>query len=190
VKQNDYLAWCCASDCLWSEADTTDLKSSLKHCYPDLKDFFLIKLSIFRSEYDLLLYETSDDPDLMKESVLAFMGEVGESIPSFPAKPMQTAKILPVRHPDGTVLLCSVDTEFAIADREHFRKELKDKVKILDFDLEEVRYLWPFFEWLEIADRHLSRCVEESVAISPDGCSLLDESESWDLRRKAYHITR
>ncbi|KAH7253783.1 uncharacterized protein BKA55DRAFT_737541 [Fusarium redolens] len=190
VKQNDFTEWFSASDCFWSEANTTELSSSLKQCYPDLKDFFLDKVGIKISAYDELLNTTSNEPHAIKMAVFSFMHEVGELIPRFPAKPIQTAKIFPVRYPDGTVSLCSVETEFAIADRENLRRELEEKVKILDFNLKESRCLWPFFEWLEIEDRYLSRCVKELVTISPNDSSLLHGSKICDLRRKSYHITR
>ncbi|KAK7596885.1 hypothetical protein V3481_003491 [Fusarium oxysporum f. sp. vasinfectum] len=123
-------------------------------------------------------------------AVLSFMEEVGDFVPRFPAKPVRTAKILPVRCLDGTVSLCSVETEFAITDREQLRKELGNKITVLDFDLKEVRRLWPFFKWLDIEDRYLSRCVKERVIISPNYSSLLHGSKTSDLRRKSYHIAR
>ncbi|KAJ9427185.1 hypothetical protein QL093DRAFT_2631144 [Fusarium oxysporum] len=164
--------------------------NSLKRCYPDLKDFFLDKLGVKGSAYDYLLSTTSKEPHDVKMAVLSFMEEVGDFVPRFPAKPVRTAKILPVRYLDGTVSLCSVETEFAITDREQLRKELGNKIKVLDFDLKEVRRLWPFFKWLGIEDRYLSRCVKERVIISPNYSSLLHGSKTSDLRRKSYHIAR
>ncbi|KAJ4166653.1 hypothetical protein NW765_007897 [Fusarium oxysporum] len=190
VNQDECVAWFCVSDCFWSESDTTELNSSLKRCYPDLKDFFLDKLGVKGSAYDYLLSTTSKEPHDVKMAVLSFMEEVGDFVPRFPAKPVRTAKILPVRYLDGTVSLCSVETEFAITDREQLRKELGNKIKVLDFDLKEVRRLWPFFKWLDIEDRYLSRCVKERVIISPNYSSLLHGSKTSDLRRKSYHIAR
>ncbi|PNP78161.1 hypothetical protein FNYG_08478 [Fusarium nygamai] len=190
LEQNDCSSWFGASGCFWSDADTTGLNRSLKDCYPGLREFFVVKLGVCTSAYDSLLNETSDDPDHMREVILKFMEEVGECVPQFPATPLQTKKILPVWHPDGTVVLCSVDTDFAIADRKPLAILLDNSIKILNFDLGDVRYLWPFFEWLEIADRRLSLCVTERVTRTPDGPSVLNEPYSRDLRRKAHHITR
>ncbi|KAL5602193.1 hypothetical protein FOBRF1_009726 [Fusarium oxysporum] len=47
-----------------------------------------------------------------------------------------------------------------------------------------------YFNQQRTCDRYLSSSVKEWVAVSPNGSSVLDESYSWDLRRKAYHITR
>ncbi|WKT41484.1 hypothetical protein QSH57_006290 [Fusarium oxysporum f. sp. vasinfectum] len=174
VNQDECVAWFCVSDCFWSESDTTELNSSLKRCYPDLKDFFLDKLGVKGSAYDYLLSTTSKEPHDVKMAVLSFMEEVGDFVPRFPAKPVRTAKILPVRCLDGTVSLCSVETEFAITDREQLRKELGSKITVLDFDLKEVRRL----------------CVKERVIISPNYSSLLHGSKTSDLRRKSYHIAR
>ncbi|KAF5569362.1 hypothetical protein FPHYL_2177 [Fusarium phyllophilum] len=190
LEQEDCFSWFGASSCFWSDADTTGLNRSLKDCYPDLREFFMVKLGVCTSAYDSLLNETSDDPDHMREIILKFMEEVGERVPQIPAKPVQTKRILPVRHPDGTVVLSSVDTDFAIADRIHLARLLDNSIKILNFGLEEVRHLWPFFEWLEIADRRLSLCVTEWVTRTPDGPSVLNKPYSRDLRRKAHHITR
>ncbi|QGI68189.1 hypothetical protein CEK27_012160 [Fusarium fujikuroi] len=190
LEQNDRFSWFSASGCFWSDADTTGLNRSLKDCYPDLREFFVVKLGVCASAYDSLLNETSDNPDLIKEIILKFGKEFGECVPQIPAKPLQTKKILPVRHPDGTVVLCSVDTDFAIADRIRLAMLLDNSIKILNFGLDEVRHLWPFFEWLEIADRRLSLCVTEWVTRTPDGPSVLNEPYSRDLRRKAHYITR
>ncbi|KAF9779051.1 hypothetical protein IL306_002787, partial [Fusarium sp. DS 682] len=189
LKQEDSWDWFRTSDCFWSEADTTELNSSLKQCYPDLKDFFLGKLGIKISAYDELLNVSSDDPDVITKIIFSLRDEVGDSIPNFPPEPIQKAKIFPVRYPDENISLCSLDTEFAIADREHLGREMQGHIKILDFDLGEVRRLWALFEWLDIEDRYLSRCVNERVTIIDD-YKLHLESELWDLKRKAYHIAR
>ncbi|KAF5582149.1 hypothetical protein FPANT_8638 [Fusarium pseudoanthophilum] len=158
-------------------------------CYPDLKDFFLEKLGVKISAYDALLNTTSDNPEDIQELITSFADEVRESIPRFPAEPIRQKKIFPVRNPGGDVSLVSLNTDFAIADRQDLRRNLQDHIRILDFDLEGVRWLWPFFQMLEIEDRYLSRCVKRSVTVSEDGATS-EEVDPWELRLKAYHITR
>ncbi|KAL9573319.1 hypothetical protein ACKAV7_003004 [Fusarium commune] len=121
---------------------------NLKKCYLDLKDFFLKKL------------------EDIKEMIISFADQVRELIPKFPAEPIRRAKIFPVRCPGEDVSLVSLDTDFAIADREGLRREPKDHIRILDFDLE-----------------------HGSVKVPEDGAPS-EELDPWDLRRKAYHITR
>ncbi|KAF5968163.1 hypothetical protein FBULB1_10869 [Fusarium bulbicola] len=189
VKQGGHTEWLRASQCFWSEKDTDDLNGNLQSCYPDLKDFFLEKLGVKLSAYDELLNTTSDNPEDIKGIIMSFAGDVGESISKFLAQPIRLAKIFPVRNPSGDVSLVSLDTDFAIADRQGLRRDLQDHIRLLDFDLEDVRWLWRFFHWLKIEDRYLSRCVKRSVTVSEDGTPP-ERGDLWDLRHKAYHITR
>lgn len=136
-----------------------------------------------------MLNITPGNPEGIKEFITSFADEVRVLIPKFPAEPIRQTKIFPVRNPDGDVWLRSLDTDFAIANRQGLRRNLQDHIRILDFDLEDVRWLWPFFQWLEIEDRYLSRCVKRSATVSEDGAAS-EEVDPWDLRLKAYHITR
>ncbi|EWY80902.1 hypothetical protein FOYG_15198 [Fusarium oxysporum NRRL 32931] len=190
VKRDALSIWLTASECFWSEAETTQLNSSLKGCYPDLKAFFLEKLGINVSAYDKLLDSSTSVTDT-KRNMLSLMDETNGLVPEFPAEPVLKAKVFPVRHPYGTGQpfkpdeLCSVDTEFAIGDREHLKSLLGCYIKMLHFDLIEVRRLDPFFRWLSIEGRYLSRCAKEKL----DTISTY-ESRRWDLDTKAYHIAR
>lgn len=167
------------------------MNSSLKGCYPHLREFFLGKLGINISSYDKLLDSTLMSLEDTKRNMLSLMDETNGSMPEFPVEPIRGAKIFPVSYPDRTDQplrrheLCSVDTEFAIGDRERLRASLNLKIKILDFGLKEVRRLQPFFRWLSIEDRYLSRCVDEKLI-----GALPIELRRWDLSAKAYHIAR
>ncbi|KAH7216265.1 hypothetical protein DER44DRAFT_765808 [Fusarium oxysporum] len=190
VKRDALSIWLSASECFWSEAETTQLNSSLKGCYPDLKAFFLEQLCIKVSAYDKLL-DSSTSLWVTKRNLLSLMDETNGMVPEFPVEPILKAKVFPVSHPRETGQpskpdeLCSVDTEFAIGDRERLKIFLKMKIKMLDFDLIEVRRLQPFFRWLSIEDRYLSRCVKEKQDKIPTL-----ELRRWDLNPKAYHIAR
>ncbi|KAF4439394.1 hypothetical protein FACUT_4149 [Fusarium acutatum] len=190
VKRDALSIWLSASECFWSEAETTQLNSSLKGCYPDLKAFFLEKLGINVSAYDKLLDSSTSLRDTQR-NLLSLMDETNGMVPEFPAQPILKAKVFPVSHPfrigqpfkPGE--LCSVDTEFAIGDRERLKSLLRFDIKMLDFNLIEVRRLQPLFKWLSIEDRYLSRCVKEKL----EKVSSL-ELRRWDLNTKAYHIAR
>ncbi|KAJ4248443.1 hypothetical protein NW762_012780 [Fusarium torreyae] len=191
VKRGAVSVWLSASECFWSEAETTQLNSSLKGCYPNLKEFFLEKVGINVSAYDKLLDSTSTSLEETKSNMLSLMDETNGLMPVFPVEPIRKAKIFPVRIPYETgqslrrTELCSVDTEFAIGDRETLKTLLGSNIKILDFDLIEVRRLQPVFRWLSIEDRYLSRCAKERLeTVSPS------EWRRWDLSTKAYHIAR
>ncbi|KAF5576686.1 hypothetical protein FPCIR_12476 [Fusarium pseudocircinatum] len=190
VKRDALSIWLSASECFWSEAETTQLNSSLKGCYPDLKEFFLEKLGINVSAYDKLL-DSSTSLTVTKRDLLSLMDETNGMVPEFPAQPILKAKVFPVSHPFKTGQpfkpneLCSVDTEFAIGDRERLNSVLGSDIKMLDFNLIEVRRLQPLFRWLSIEDRYLSRCVTEKL----HKVATL-ELRRWDLETKAYHIAR
>jgi hypothetical protein len=120
------------------------------------------------------------------------MDETNQLVASgFSVEPMRKAKIFPVSYPckSGQSYrpdeLCSLDTEFAIGDRESLETTLRLDVKMLDFNLTEVRRLQPFFKWLMMEGRYLSRCVTETLNTVP-----LPTSREWDLKAKAYHIAR
>ncbi|KAI1061179.1 hypothetical protein LB506_011572 [Fusarium annulatum] len=191
VKRGASLMWLSASECYWSEAGTTQLNSSLKGCYPNLKEFFIGKLGISVSAYDKLLGPSSTSLADTKRNMLSLMDETNGLVPEFPAEPIRKAKIFPVRyprkpdHPFKVNELCSVDTEFAIGDREGLKRLLESNIKMLTFDLIEVRRLQPLFRWLSIEDRYLSRCVKEKLE-----CVSTYQSRRWNLRPKAYHIAR
>ncbi|PNP59707.1 hypothetical protein FNYG_14838 [Fusarium nygamai] len=187
VKRDALSIWLSASECFWSESETTQLNSSLKGCYPDLKVFFLGKLGVNVSAYDKLLDSSTSLRDT-KKNWLSLMDETNGMVPEFPVEPILKAKVFPVSHPGQPFKfdeLCSIDTEFAIGDRERLKRALESNIKMLDFNLIEVRRLQPLFRWLSIEDRYLSRCVKE----------ILDEVSTfqlrrWDLDTKAYHIAR
>ncbi|KAM0302573.1 hypothetical protein ACHAPM_004575 [Fusarium culmorum] len=65
----------------------------------------------------------------------------------------------------------------------------RDKVTLLDFDMEEIRRLRPLIEWLKLQDRYLSNSVEEDSFIVGDLKNPIS-TPNRDLKRKAYHITR
>ncbi|KAG4293456.1 hypothetical protein FPRO06_00041 [Fusarium proliferatum] len=139
--------------------------------------------------YEYLDKEIIASPEM--RNMLSLMDETNGLVPEFPAEPIRKAKIFPVRHPrqPGHPFrfdeLCSVDTEFAIGDREGLKRLLESNIKMLTFDLMEVRRLQPLFRWLSIEDRYLSRCVKEKLE-----CVSTYQSRRWNLRPKAYHIAR
>ncbi|OBS26195.1 hypothetical protein FPOA_00136 [Fusarium poae] len=182
--------WLPVKECFWSESESTPIHCSLKKCYPGLKNFFVEKLGIRISSYDKLVYSTSTDVEEVKTTILSFMDQA-EFLHKYPSKPMKAAKIFPVQRPTGEgqppspVELCSLDTEFAIGDREYLRKAMQSSIKMLSFDVTEVRRLQPLFKWLGIENRYLSVLVEERL-----NATSRYTYEELKLGSKAYHIAR
>ena len=186
--------WFTASQCFWSEANSTPLNSSLKTCYPNLKTFFIDKLGIKVSSYDKLLDSDTNtaDTQTIQSLLLSLIDETKASLDEFPLRPMQKAKIFEVHSPqdsgDGLYTprkLCSVDTDFSIGDRPLLQVMLNHKIRMLAYDLKAVRRLQPLFRWLAIEDRYLSRCAKErleKVYAFPSG--------RYKLTDKVYQIAR
>ncbi|KAH7006475.1 hypothetical protein EDB82DRAFT_421100 [Fusarium venenatum] len=190
VQDDDGSMWLSVKECFWSEAEVTPMQCSLKTWYPGLKQFFVNKLGVKISAYDKLVYSTPTDVKQVKKIMLSFMDEAG-FFHEFEEEPLGTAKIFPVRRPTAKgqppspVELCSLDTDFCIGDRDYLRKSLQSSIKMLSFDVTEVRRLQPLFRWLSIEDRCLSIRVVETMNVVPS-CIL----KEWDLSDKAYHIAR
>jgi hypothetical protein len=182
--------WLPVKECFWSESEITPTNCSLKKCYPGLKNFFVDKLGIRISSYDKLVYSTSTDVEEVKTTILSFMDQA-KFLHKYPSELMKAAKIFPVQRPTGEgqppspVELCSLDTEFAIGDREYLRKAMQSSIKMLSFDVTEVRRLQPLFKWLGIENRYLSVLVEERL-----NATSRYTYEELKLGSKAYHIAR
>jgi hypothetical protein len=67
--------------------------------------------------------------------------------------------------PDGSAQPLTALDDFAIIDRQHYADALKNKIKILDFTLEEVRRLRPLIELAGLTDRYLSRSVVDPNSV-------------------------
>lgn len=139
--------------------------------------------------YDELRQSPQKSVDDIKVAILLLSGLLQTELTRPSPEPIRKSKIFPVRYPNGTVVLSSVDVDFAIGDREKLKTMFQDKVSLLDFDLEDVRRLRPLFEWLGLQDQYLSRCVRERTSVSSDPGRPIS-SQNRDLKRKAYYIAR
>ncbi|KAF5562721.1 ATPase-like ATP-binding domain-containing protein [Fusarium napiforme] len=167
--------WYKASDCLWSSETVIRGKAILDECWEAYENFFVGKLGTNTEE--------------TKVAVLSLNGLLQAETTRLDPEPIRQAKVFPVRYPTGTVVLSSVSVDFAIGDRDKLKTMFRDKIALLDFEMDEVRRLRPLIEWLGIQDRYLSNSVEESTFISSDSERPIS-TPNRDLKRKAYHIAR
>lgn len=91
--------------------------------------------------------------------------------------------------PDSSVQPLTAQQDFAIIDRQNYANVLENKIKILDFTLDEVRRLRPLIEWAGLTDRYFSRSVVENTVVDDELC-IEDRYLSWDLARKAGAFVR
>ena len=103
-------------------------------------------------------------------------GDVGSGSGAIAPAITSTGTIYPTGDP---VVMTALD-DFAIIDRQHYALHFKDKIKILDFSMEEVRRLKPFIKWAGLTDRYLSRLVTERTVVG-DGPHVMDKPLTHDL---------
>ncbi|KAJ4246269.1 hypothetical protein NW762_013620 [Fusarium torreyae] len=193
VEQHGVSGWYTTLDCLWSSPIAISGKVVLNESYGELKDFFVKKLRVMSLTpeilYDELRQPSQRNIHETKTALFTLNGFL-KNVPIYlDPEPVRKAKVFPVRNPDGTSVLSSVDSDFAIGDRDTLRAKFEDKISLLDFDLGDVRRLKPLFDWLRLKDRYLSRCVKETTSTS-GGVAVPISSSNRDLKRKAHHITR
>ena len=144
VEQNGSSSWHQPSECLWSNITNIEGKVAINVQYKDLKDFFTVMFGVLFMNltmvYDSLLEVSSKNPsvDRVKELLRAFNSLLtsNDNI-SKPGRMLQS-RVFPVRAPNGHITLCSSQTEFVIVDRLEAFNIFKDRVKFLDFSLQEV----------------------------------------------------
>lgn len=103
--------------------------------------------------------------------------------------PLMRKNIFPVSFPDGTKALVNVDTDFSIGDREYLTAQFIDRIKMLDYDLGEVRQLKRFLTWTKLSNRGLSESVKEITSVG-NGNTRTVSSTTRDLAGKAHALLR
>ncbi|KAF5722941.1 hypothetical protein FMUND_2298 [Fusarium mundagurra] len=169
IPHGPYTGWHTSTEVLWSS--NTDLcgMGTLDDTYELLRDFFVEKLGIeslsLRILYNRLIKSPKCEPQQMKEAIF-ILNDFLRSEPAFlDPQPVRNAEIFPVRDPDGSVSLRSVETDFAIGDNDNLRISFEKHISVIDFDLREFHRLKPFFRWLKLESRYLSRLVREDVTV-------------------------
>ncbi|KAF5589156.1 ATPase-like ATP-binding domain-containing protein [Fusarium pseudocircinatum] len=185
--------WYKTSDCLWSSETVIRGKAILDECWEAYENFFVgklgVKLLTLQMVYDELRQSSGTNTEETKVAVLSLNGLLQTDTTRLDPEPIRQAKVFPVRYPTGTVVLSSVSVDFAIGDRDKLKTMFRDKVALLDFEMDEIRRLRPLIEWLGLQDRYLSNSVEESTFICSDSERPIS-TPNRDLKRKAYHIAR
>ena len=99
------------------------------------------------------------------------------------------SRIFLVRYPNGQVELRTSRTDFAIVDRQRFGDAFADQAKLLDFRLDEVRRLKPFFQWAGLEYRYLSSMVKE-ISLLQGGDPTPISAQDRDVSRRAHGLFR
>ncbi|PTB37137.1 hypothetical protein M441DRAFT_175588 [Trichoderma asperellum CBS 433.97] len=185
--------WCNISDCLWSSTVEIRGKVTLDSDYEALKSFFVEMLGVTSLTFQML-YDELKQPSPqsgindLKVAILSLSSQLQTNLMPLDPQPILDANIFPVRYCNGEVALRSAKVDFAIPDRDYLSIGFKEKIAMLDFDLEDICRLKPFFEWTKLQGRYLSNCVMEGTSVSETGRPILVKNR--DLKRKAYYILR
>lgn len=166
--------WLTVSQCLWSSATKFGSRAALSDNYEDLEDFFVDFLGVQTLNAKIVYDELLNQPHSTTPAGLAHLKSQLKTLSSFIAEgdidptirpsPLlgKDVRIFPVRPPGSVAVeLAAYPTGFVIIDRPRLGDYFADKVTMLDFDLDENRYLLPLFGWLGIKSRLTSQLVKE-----------------------------
>ncbi|KAL4924172.1 uncharacterized protein BDV17DRAFT_301281 [Aspergillus undulatus] len=195
LESADGKKWHKPSECLWSTV--TDIKGmvALNDVYEELSEFFIDLLSVrtltLQMVHDKLVEQGSRQSSVeeVKETIW-HLNSYMQSESNLPdPRRVLTARIFPVRYPNGSVELCSGDLDFAIADRKHLMGLFSGNAKILDFNVNEIARLEPFLRWLGLNKRYLSSSVKEISSLRGDSSRSLTLPDR-NIARKAHGLLR
>jgi hypothetical protein len=186
------VLWHSPAICIWAE-DRIQLpgKISLATTYKEHASFFRNILGLKKPSLEMhilaLVEKSSDNPN--KESILQEM----RNICALDPKPenlqpkLSDCACFPVRKHSGEIEWLNSSKSFAIVDRAEYGQIFRDKIKTLDFSLEEVHSVSILLEGLKLETKYLSEAVTEETRVEG---SVAHADLTRDLRRKAYAITR
>ena len=100
---------------------------------------------------------------------------------------LRLCNVLPVKGTDGQLALKNSTDIFAIVDRLEYGELFKDKLPVLDFDLEDIHALQPFLFALSLRARYMSQLIKETSTVN--GCRI-DVVLSNEMRKKAHALLR
>ncbi|KAK3941989.1 hypothetical protein QBC46DRAFT_257257 [Diplogelasinospora grovesii] len=194
VVKKGQPGWYKTSECLWSSTTEIRGKVTLNDHYGDLKDFFIdtlgVKTLTLQIVYDELLQTSPQTTvDEMKSAIWSLNALLQTEPDRVGPEPLLKACVFPVEYPNGVKALRTADTEFAIVDREYLATRFKGRIKLLDYSLEDVRRLKPFFEWANLTHRYLSVSVKNITSVL-DGTRRPVLVPNRDLKRKAHALLR
>lgn len=160
--------------------------------YPKLQAFFVQRLGVeepniatYIAELQLL---TAGDQTPPMEDVKGLIKQINSFGPRAGALDrLKSSNILPVKGSDGQTRLKKTSDVFAIVDRTGYGSAFRDKVPILDFEIEDVRELRPTILALNLEDRYMSRVVVESSTVKDSSRNM---KLSNHVQNRAYALLR
>ena len=187
--------WFKASQCLWSSATTIRGRTTLNDYYEDSKDFFVTILGVSELSLDMVLDELVEKSarqtpmEEIKETLWALTSFLVSNTPASSPSRILESRVFPVKYPNGQIVLRTANVEFGIVDRRLLGDSFAGKANLLDFSLEEVRFLKLFFAWTGLEKLYLSNMVKEISRA--EGCEPVPvASRNRDIGQKAPGLFR
>ncbi len=167
---------------------------TLNDHYDELRDFFIdtlgVKMLTLQMVYDEL---RNSGPQRGVDEIKNIIWSLNALLQTEPDRidpePLRKAYIFPVRYTNGGISLLSADTEFAIVDRDYLAARFRERIKLLDYNLEDVRRLKPFLQWANLEQRYLSASVKEITSFH-GGPTRSISMPNRSLKRKAHALLR
>lgn len=98
---------------------------------------------------------------------------------------LRDTPVFPVRMRDGPVRLLTANDDFAISDEHTCEEMVRDKVDILDFDVDMVRRLDPLLQAAGLAEKYMSQSIYVTGQASIYRIFELDQTLSSTICRRA-----
>lgn len=186
--------WYKLSDTLWSSSAAIRGRKTLDIQYGKLERFFVSKLGVTSLTLEMVYDELKQEPQTnsiedISVAMLALSNLLRNERTWPDPSPLLKAKIFPVKYGNNEPVLRSTDADFAISDCAHLREHFWGRAAMLNFDLEDVNRLRPFFTWTGLEKRFLSNSVKDITSVLPNSGNPI-RAAGRDLRRKAYYILR
>ncbi|KAI1480176.1 hypothetical protein F4774DRAFT_379917 [Daldinia eschscholtzii] len=188
--------WHKAPQCLWCAPSPIRGRVNLSNLYDKkLECFFIDKLGVRTLDAGVVYNELLElDPEettvqQAKDLLWTFNSQIELNPPDKPPDGLLERRILPVREVGGQIALTSAATNFGIVDRRKLGDIFHDRVKTLDFTVNEVVKLKPLIKWAGIENRYLSGSIQETSVLDP-GLKVPISDPTEDIRRKAYGLFR
>ncbi|KAI1799715.1 hypothetical protein F4811DRAFT_565353 [Daldinia bambusicola] len=188
--------WHKPHQCLWCAPSPIRGRVNLSNVYEKkLEGFFVKKLGVCVLDADIVYNELLElDPgkttvQYVKDLLWMFNSQIELGHPKGAPEKVLKRRILPVSDVGGQVALYSAETEFGIVDRKSLGDSFNSRVKLLDFNVNEIVKLKPLIQWAGLENRYLSGLVQEtSVLDSGFKVPISDPIE--DIGKKAYGLFR
>lgn len=205
--------WFRTSECVWASDVAVALDMPcLEPIYRDLSSLFIDVLQISSLDFSQILQQLArirrnkaglsvGQAKLLLESINdltpTLLGESNTAEHRMSQSSMEALRIelrdipvFPVRMRDGPVRLLTANDNFAISDEYTCEEMVRDKVDILDFNLEAVRRLDPLLRAAGLAEKYMSQSIYVTGQASIYRIFELDQTLSSTICRRTAVWTR